>query len=90
MPNQMVETLDQIDEVRRGEEPSLSLRQAAQNVGLSFIRCKACGGNGFTSATLLVTPSQLQILADAGDDGPVPIQYERCRSCDGSGGFIDA
>jgi len=84
-----VETLDQIEEVQRGEEPSLSLRQAALNVRLPFIQCNTCKGNGWTRATLLDTPKQIQILAAAGDKGPLHIQRDRCPNCDGAGGFIN-
>lgn len=81
-------TLDQIDELRRGEEPSLSLQRAARSVGLDFVQCATCRGNGYTSATLLATPRQIEILAAAGCDDTVPIQYERCTACGGSGGFV--
>lgn len=84
-----VETLDQIDEVRRGEEPSLSLRQAAGNVGLHFIQCKTCKGNGYTGTTLLASPRVVEALVAAGIDELVPIQYERCQDCQGSGGFVE-
>lgn len=51
-------TLDQIEELRRGEKPSLSLRQAAMNVGLPFVGCSNCKGAGYTSAILLVSGSR--------------------------------
>ena len=81
-------TPDQIKEMRRGEKPSLSLQEAARGVGLGFVQCSVCRGNGYTSATLLATPRQIQILAKAGVDDPLPVQYERCTGCGGSGGFI--
>lgn len=81
-----IETLDQIEEVRRGDEPSLSLRQAANNARLPFTQCKRCKGNGWTKATLLDTPKQIQ--AASGDE--IHIQYDRCPDCDGTGGKLNA
>jgi hypothetical protein len=83
------ETLSQIDEVRRGEVPSLSLRRASLNVGLHFTQCARCKGCGYTSAMLLLTTHQIETLAAAGCGDPVPIQYERCPECRGDGGFIE-
>lgn len=81
-------TLDQIEEQRRGDEPSLSLEQAARNVGLPFERCSECKGNGYTKATLLVSPTALAALAEACPKEPIPIQYDRCTRCNGAGGWL--
>lgn len=81
-------TYDQIEELRRGEKPSLSLRQAAKGVGIDFIQCDECRGSGYTKATLLTSPRALHILAELVPNELVPIQYERCTTCFGSGGFL--
>jgi hypothetical protein len=81
-------TLDQIEEMRRGEEPSLSLQQAARNTGLGFTQCPDCKGNGYTKATSLLSPKALHVLAIHCPKEPVPIQYDKCCRCDGTGGFI--
>ena len=81
-------TLDQIEERRCGEEPSLSLQQAAANVRLPFQQCSDCKGRGFTKATLLLSPKVLHVLARECPNEPVPIQYDRCARCDGAGGWI--
>lgn len=81
-------TLDQIEEIRRGEKPSLSLRQAAENVRLPFRQCPACNGNGYTKATLLMSTKAMQALAIACPNETVAIQYDRCPRCSGAGGYI--
>jgi len=82
-------TLDQIEELRRGERPSLSLEQAARNVRLPFHRCQECKGNGWTKATLILSPHALNVLAVHCPNEPLPIQYDRCPVCRGSGGFVN-
>lgn len=82
------ETLDQIEERRRGEEPSLSLQQAANNVRLPFQQCPECKGNGYTKATLLLSPKAMEVLVRECPKEAVPIQYDRCSRCDGAGGWI--
>jgi DnaJ-class molecular chaperone len=81
-------TLDQIEELRAGHERSLSLRQAAANVGLPFEQCPDCKGNGYTKATMLLSTRAIMVLARECPKEPVPIQYERCPRCDGAGGWI--
>ncbi len=81
-------TFDQIKEIRQGHKPSLSLQQAARNVGLDFQQCPNCRGAGYTKAHLLVSPKTIQIMAKELPDAPVPIQYDRCNRCDGAGGWI--
>jgi DnaJ-class molecular chaperone len=81
-------TLDQIEEVRLGHKPSLSLQQAAHGVGIAFEQCTECNGNGWTKATLLASMSAIEALAKACPNEPVPIQYERCQRCNGSGGWL--
>jgi len=81
-------TFSQIEEVRRGEEPSLSLARAAANVGIGFKQCPECKGNGWTRATLLVSMREIEILAKECSAGEVPIQYDRCDRCRGVGGWI--
>ncbi len=81
-------TFDQIEEIRRGEGPSLSLEQAAHNVGLNFQQCPDCRGAGYTCATLLASPKAIHLLAQYLPKEPVPIQYDRCARCDGAGGWI--
>jgi hypothetical protein len=82
-------TLDQIEEMRRGEyDISPSLQKASQSVGLGFRQCPDCRGRGFTKATLLVSVKAMQALArDTPKEFP-PIQYDRCFRCDGTGGFV--
>lgn len=82
-------TLDQIEEQRRGEEPSLSLQQAAANTRLPFEQCPECKGNGWTKATLLLSPRAMEVLARECPNEPVAIQYDRCPRCTGAGGFVD-
>ena len=84
----MTLTLDQIEEVRQGHEPSLSLKQAADNVGLPYEECETCKGRGYTKATLLVSMKAIQAIAQVCPDEPVPIQYERCPCCGGAGGWV--
>jgi DnaJ-class molecular chaperone len=87
-------TFDQIEDARdslsRGGDgkPCLSLQQAADNVGLPFEQCPECKGNGWTTATLLVSMMAIEALAKACPNDPVPIQYERCNRCHGSGGWL--
>jgi DnaJ-class molecular chaperone len=81
-------TFDQIEEQRRGEEPSLSLQEAARNTGLPFKQCPECNGNGYTKATLLLSPQALWALAKECPKEPVPIQYDKCSRCDGVGGWL--
>lgn len=81
-------TLDQIEEIRAGQEPSLSLRKAAANVRLPFEQCDECRGHGYTKATLLLSPKALWVLAKECPHEPVPIQYDRCGRCGGAGGWI--
>jgi DnaJ-class molecular chaperone len=81
-------TFSQIEEIRAGQEPSLSLQQAASIVGLGFEQCSACQGRGWTKATLLTSPAAIFALAEACPDEPVAIQYDRCDQCRGEGGWI--
>ena len=84
----MTLTLYQIDEIRAGHEPSLSLQQAARLTGLNFMQCPECRGNGYTRETLLASARVIERCKDLNE--LVPIQYERCRRCDGTGGWIVA
>lgn len=91
-----MQTFDQIEEIRRGERPSLSLQQAYDNLvrlgrasGIVFKRCEVCKGNGWTTATLLSSIQAIHALAQACPNEPVPIQYDRCLCCYGSGGWIE-
>jgi hypothetical protein len=87
-------TLDQIEDVRdslrRGGDgqPSLSLQRAAQNVRLPFEQCHECNGKGWTKATLLASMTAIELLARHLPNEPVPIQYDRCPRCHGSGGLV--
>ena len=73
-------TLDQLDAELE--------RFRAKNVGLPFERCSECKGNGYTKATLLVSPTALAALVEARPKEPVPIQYDRCTRCNGAGGWL--
>lgn len=81
-------TLDQIEEMQRGNDPGLSLQQASAKVGLGFRRCENCKGRGFTKATLLMSPQAIWALATACPKEQPAIQYERCNLCDGAGGHV--
>jgi Zn-finger nucleic acid-binding protein len=88
-------TLDQIEayreDRRNGElnpQPCPSLMQVARRTGLGFTQCPKCRGSGYTKATLLDTPKQIQIMAAHDPKGEVHIQYDRCPQCDGAGGFV--
>lgn len=81
-------TLDQIEELRRGSTPSVSLQHAAGGVGLAFEQCSDCKGRGFTKATLLLSTRALHALAVACPKEPIPIQYDRCGRCRGAGGWV--
>lgn len=81
-------TLDQIEDLRVGGSCALSLQQAAENSGTPFRRCEECRGRGFTRATLLLSPVEMQTLAIAHPDANPAIQYERCMKCGGAGGFV--
>ena len=83
-------TLDEIEEMRRGEfHPSPSLQKAANSVGLGFRQCPNCKGRGFTKATLLISAKGLHALATATPREFLPIQYDRCSRSDGTGGFVE-
>jgi len=84
-------TYNQIEETRdpRSDgKPSLSLQQAARNVGLDFKRCPECKGRGYTKATLLVSMTEVEALARVKSNGTLPIQYDRCERCRGDGGWL--
>lgn len=81
-------TLDQIEELRRGEQPSLSLQEAAHRAGVPFAQCKTCGGRGFTKATLLNSAKAMEVLTIACPDESPAISYERCADCRGAGGRV--
>jgi hypothetical protein len=87
-------TFDQIedarDSLRRGGDgqPALSLQQAAHNVGLSFEQCDECRGSGYTKATLLASMIEIEALMRINPNGALPIQYDRCIRCHGSGGWL--
>jgi DnaJ-class molecular chaperone len=95
-------TLDQIEECREhlqktGHWPtqwemehliSVSLMQAARGSGMKFRQCETCRGNGFTKMTLLMSARALTVLARECPDEPVPIQYDKCPVCEGTGGFV--
>lgn len=83
-------TLDQIEEMRKGNAPGPSLQSAAKRVGIGFQQCHECGGRGFTKATLLVSSKGMRALTAACPKELPPIQYERCQRCDGVGGFVSA
>jgi len=68
---------------------SLSLCEAANRVGLPFQQCDQCHGAGFTQARLLAGPRMIQMASQLPDE-PVPIAYDRCPRCRGSGGWIAA
>jgi hypothetical protein len=81
-------TLDQIEEMRQGVRPGLSLQQASDNVGLSFKTCQECSGRGWTKATLLASMASMRILAAQNPNEPPSIQYDRCCLCRGAGGWL--
>ena len=81
-------TFNQIEEMRRGEKPSLSLQQAARGVGINFEQCPVCKGSGWTKATLLASPRALHAIAETCPNESVPIQYDRCDHCQGDGGWL--
>lgn len=90
-------TLDQIEDIEDQHRRAgytlpfpkipLSLAQAALKAGMVFEQCKKCKGNGFTGMRLLASPRDMQTLAAAGSQSPLPIQRDRCPDCDGAGGF---
>ena len=83
-----VVTFNQIEEIRRGDQPSLSLKQAAYNAGISFETCLECKGNGWTKATLLASATAIEAVAKVCPKELVPIQYDRCERCHGDGGWL--
>jgi len=83
-------TFDQIEETRLDPEGkhSLSLQQAARNVGIPFEQCPECKGSGYTRAILLVSMTEIEALAKVSPNGMPPVQYDRCERCHGSGGWL--
>lgn len=88
-------TFNQIEEVRQGHKPSLSLEQAYNNLvrlrrasGLTFERCPECRGHGWTKATLLPSVKAIEVLARECPDETPAIQYDRCERCRGDGGWL--
>ena len=88
-------TLDQIEAAREDRrngalwpQPCPSLMQVARKTGLDFTQCDNCRGAGWTKATLLDTPKQIQLLAKLDPSGEPHIQYDKCPRCDGAGGFV--
>jgi hypothetical protein len=82
-----VSTLDQIEELRRGNAPGLTLQQAARKAGLPYQQCTECKGRGFTKATMLLSKKALDLMIRELPNDPPAIQYERCPRCGGAGGF---
>jgi DnaJ-class molecular chaperone len=64
-------------------------KRAMQERGLPPLgrRCERCMGNGYTKATIDISPSVMRTLAKYHPNEPVEnsIKKEKCHYCDGTG-----